>query len=246
MQNSKNSVVLSTKKEEDDADDLLSALSVMATAVPKSKQKDIKTVNSIHAEAAKRVASLTDGALRALPRKKKKAKPLNSTRKSRFFFKITESFEDEMSRRQRELEASRDPGMVSLDAEVDERRDRYIKELPPRLQRNIVNVREFFLKEIGPLTLAGSAGTTQAREVIQRTLNAPVNEQPFAQFERMLGAANTLKMARFITKYAGLNPGDAASLLSSISPKREVVFAQPLPDERRAPPAKEKVQPVEE
>jgi len=241
MQNSKNSVVLSTVSEENDADDLLSALSTMGTSIPKNKQKNIKTVNSVHEEAARlNKDSLSDES-------EFSTSGLSvdlSKKKSKFFFRVTESFEEEMARRQKDLEDSRDPGLVNLDAEVDLRKEKYSKELPPKLQRNIVAVREFFLKEIGPLSLAAGAGSIQAREVMQRTLNAPVGEQAFAQFERMLNSANTIKMARFITKYTGLSINEAPSLVASIAPKKEAYFFpnQP-PDERRV---KAKTQPIQE
>jgi hypothetical protein len=202
---------LSSKKEEDAADDLLASLTVMAHPTPIVKEKVEK-------------------------RRKKKAKPKLKHR-SRFFFTPTRSFDDELDKSKKVIEPH---ALTLLTEEVETRKDLYLEELPKILQSHIEDVREFFLTQIAPRTLAVQAGSAQAREVVQRTLNTEIENTQFAQFERMVMSGTQLKMARYIAKYLGLPVSSVSELVSSVQPRKPemIMFPSqgPTPEERREPP----------
>lgn len=205
-----NHLTLSTKKEEDQADDILSALTVIGTPL-KERSPDEKPVT---------------------------AKPRRHHR-SKFFYTPTTSFIEEVQDRKKEAQ---NPVLDIMDAEVEKRKAEYAKEFPPQLSKFIILVREFFLKEIGPRTLAAQAGSSQAKEVVQRLLDTEIDNKPFAQFERMLTEANRIKMARYIAQYMKLPQTVVSQLLNSTAPQKEIYFPVPTNEERRAPAPKNKQQ----
>lgn len=188
---------LSTKKEETAADDLLSSLTVIAHAAPPVLMKPKK--------------------------KKKKRKVVPKRHRSRFFYRPTASFDADLAVAKK---VSDPHALTVFSDEIDARKDTYITELPTELKVYIDQVREFFLTELGPLTLGVQAGTAQAREVLQRTLNTEIDNTQFAQFDRMIMDGAKHKMARFIARYLGLPRSTIESMLSSIQPARpaQIVF----------------------
>jgi hypothetical protein len=173
------------------------------------------------------------------PEAPKKKKKTTKSRRSRFFYRPTQSFDESLNATKKVVA----PHALSLiTEEVEIRKSAYSDELPVALQSNIERVREFFLNDLGPLTLAVQAGTSQAREVVQRTLNAEVDNTQFAQFERMVATGSQLLMARYIAKYLGLPRSAVDSLINSITPKQpaNIIFPALSDDERRRP--KEKAQ----
>jgi hypothetical protein len=88
-----------------------------------------------------------------------------------------------------------------IDAEVESRLLTYRKEMPDILRNKVEKVREFFLTEIAPLTLASGGGNSQSREVVQRLLDTDVDTAMFARFENMVNRAATIKMAEFTLEY---------------------------------------------
>ena len=168
--------------------------------------------------------------------------PSTGKHRSRFFFRPTRSFTASMEQSKKSQERD-DSAVTVLDKEVEARRKTYSKELPKALNSNIAQVREFFLKEIAPLTLAAQAGTAQAREVAQRVLSTEIDNTGFLQFERMVSRASTIKMARFIAAYLKLPLRTVEELLEIVKPQapKEIMLVNndPLGD-RRIPKAKEK------
>lgn len=209
-----NHLMLSTKIEEDRADDLLSALTTMAYARPelaKPKKKLKKKVRAVEPTITKK-------------------------HRSRFFFIPTNSIVDEIEAAK---PVSEPKVLEAVNAEVEARVVTYTGELPKQLQPRIEAVREYFVNEILPKVLAVGAGTAQALDVVQRTLGTEVNPQQFAQFERMVERARLIKMASFVTEYMDLPATYAPDLVDSVTPKKEVMFMSPLPgDERRPRPSK--------
>lgn len=205
---------LSTKKQENAADDLLAALTVLAHPTQPSQQPTAPT---------------------SAPKKKKKK--VTKSRRSRFFFTPTTSFDESLNATKKVVAPH---ALNMLTEEVEVRKNSYSEELPTTLQANIERVREFFLNDLGPLTLAVQAGTSQAREVVQRTLNAEIDNTQFAQFERMVATGSQLLMARYIAKYLGLPRSTVEALVSSIQPKQpaNIIFPALPDDERRRPKAK--------
>lgn len=205
-----NHLLLTDVKKEEQDDDLLSSLTNIAYATPQPLIEQSKHV-----------------------------KNTKTNRKSRFFFTPTESFSAEVNRSKKAVKKP-NTALTVLDAEVESRQKAYSKELHDALKFNIETVREFFLSEIGPLTLAAQAGTVQASQVMQRVLNTEIDSQIFLQFERMVGKASTLKMARFIAKYLELPTRTVEELLQVIQPPvpKEVLFMNPNPLEDRRIPKK--------
>lgn len=167
-----------------------------------------------------------------VPKKKKrvqvsKAKLLkkNPDRKSAFFFRPSASFDAEIRQQQ---EAAKPKKLKHADREIVQRTRKLRRELPPVLSQNIDEVRELFLQQIAPLTLAAQTGTVQARTVAQRLLKTEIGSQPFVQFERMVEVGTQIQMAKFVAKYMGLPAREWRNILEAISPKntqpREVLF----------------------
>lgn len=101
-------------------------------------------------------------------------------------------------------EAMKPRELEHIDSEIVRRLSEYKQESPAMLQKHIEVIREFFLKEVAPKTLAVSGGTLQATEVIQRLLNTEVDSVTAARFQQMANRATTLKMAMFVCKYFDL------------------------------------------
>jgi len=137
----------------------------------------------------------------AMPSPKAQAEPQKKRRKSRFFFVLSDSIYTEVQKRS---SITRRKELVPIDHEIEARLKGYRKEAPSKIEANIEAVREFFLKEVGPLTMAGSAGATQAQQVVQRLLNTEVDGTLFAKFDRMSATAANIKMSKFIARYYGL------------------------------------------
>jgi len=153
--------------------------------------------------------------------------------KSRFFFVLSESVHKEVERNRGKFQKKE---LVVIDAEIDKRVKSYRKEAPNKIAGNINAVREFFLQEIGPLTLAGSAGTIQAQQVVQRMLNTEVDGTQFSKFERMSAEAVNIRMAKFIAKYYSLPKTDVLQLLQSVAPKQQIIpIPLGMPNENRRP-----------
>lgn len=186
-------LILTDKEGEDQADDMLAALSEIAYATPQ------------HREAA--------------PKKKRF--------KSRFFFVLSASIVDEAKSRAHKVK----PKQVEyVDAEIDTRVKTLRKDMPKDLEARIETVREFFLREIGPRTLAGGAGSVQARSVVEKLLNTQVDGTQFAKFERMSHEAVNIRMAKFIAKFYGLPRRDVARLLTSIEARPQQPIMIPIPN----------------
>jgi hypothetical protein len=169
------------------------------------------------------LAALSEMAYATTPRKDvviKKEKRF----KSRFFFVLSDSIADEVEKSKKKVVKKE---LDHIDDEVETRLKELRRKMPKELEANIKAVREFFLTEIGPRTLAGGAGSVQAKEVVQRLLGTPVDGTQFAKFERMSHEAVNIRMAKFIARYYKLPQRDCQKLLESIMP-RPVMF--PIPN----------------
>jgi len=83
------------------------------------------------------------------------------------------------------------------------------------------------LKNVAPLTLAAQAGSAQAKDVVQRTLGAPIDQDPFLKFQRMLEQGLTIKMANYLVTYLGIPKTKVSELIDAITPKKEVMVFGP-------------------
>jgi hypothetical protein len=152
------------------------------------------------------LASLTNI---AYSQKSVPANKLNATRNSKFWFKLetTNSIVEDRKYRLAPKEVE------YIDAEVEGRLKSYRPQIGPMLQGNISVVREFFLTEIAPLTMASEGGTLQSKEVVQRLLDTEVDATLFSKFHTMVNKAANLKMAIFVASYFGLPESSISSLI---------------------------------
>lgn len=220
-------LILTDEAAEAEQDALLSSLTTIAYATPNKAKRAIVRQRTKKVPGAKSVI---------LQR--------NLDRPSQFFFKPSPSFAAEIEQTKK---AMRPKKLTPADKETIERTKVYAEELPPILEGNINSVREFFLNEIAPLTLAAQAGTLQAKDVAQRLLKTEIGNQPFAQFERMVDVASQIRMAKYVAKYLKLPATAWKDIIDVLIPKhqsqpREVVFmGQPHPTQ---PPAPEEQRPT--
>ena len=128
-------------------------------------------------------------------------------RKSKFWFQVEDNTLTVTK------EAMRPRKLDHIDSQVDKRLKSYKKSSPKEFQNCIVAVREFFLNEIAPKTIAATGGTTQATEVIRRLLDTDVDPSTVDRFYTMLNRATTLKLAEFVVSYFGLPKEYMASII---------------------------------
>ncbi len=151
--------------------------------------------------------------------------PTKRKHTSRFFFRISRAVAVDVEAHKKRLVPK---VMEHIDAEVEKRLKTYKKEVPPTIATNIEVVREFFLNVIGPRSLASSAGSSQAREIVQRMLNTEVDSTQFDKFERMSHEAVNIIMAKFVAQYYGLPIKAARRILASIQPRTPMSMPMPL------------------
>jgi hypothetical protein len=134
-----------------------------------------------------------------------------ASRASRFWFTL-ETTSEVVASRKRKLAPK---AVEHIDAEITDRLKTYEKELSPVLKARIAQVREFFLTEIAPLTLATAGGAIQSRAVAERMLDTEVDSAIFARFENMVNRAATIKLGIFVLDYFGLPPTHFDALVGS-------------------------------
>lgn len=164
--------------------------------------------------------------------------PEKTKHASKFFFKLGQSLDMSVKQRAKKFVPKK---MEHIDDVVVKRLKDYKEELPPQLTGNISTVREFFLTELGPLTLAGGAGTIQAREVAQRLLNTEIDAGQFDKFERMSRIAANMRMARFIAEYYKLPRSAALKILEELAPRPPASIPIPTPYESRHAKARKEI-----
>ncbi len=158
--------------------------------------------------------------------------------KSRFFFTLSKSFAD-LAESNRQVFKPKE--LTHIDHEVEKRLKDYKKKMPSELASNIDRVREFFLNEIAPITLAANAGASQAREVVKRLVNSDVDGTQFEKFERLTAKAVDIKMARFIAREFSMTKAEATEMLNELKPRSPQILPIGIPgaangqrtDERR-------------
>lgn len=151
-------------------------------------------------------------------------------RKSRFFSKPSLSFNEEAEERKKKFVPRE---LEHIDKVVERRLTSYKEAMPKELNSHIKCVREFFLKEIAPLTLGSIAGTSQAQDIVQRMLGTSVDGSTFEKYDRMLRVGVNIAMARFIANYLNLPKSASNKLLAELEPKvpKTVVFPSPTQNE---------------
>lgn len=168
----------------------------------------------------------------AFANKKPEPLPNSSRRKSRFFFNIQPTLANEAKARAKALAPKT---LEHVDDNILKRLREYRKELPPELAANIDKIREFFLMEISPLTLAVTPGADQATDVIQKLLGSNLDGAVMLQFERMLRKGVDIKISKYVTKYLGLPEEESTKILDAISPVRKEAVYLSNPLQNQAP-----------
>ena len=139
--------------------------------------------------------------------------PKENTRASRFWIKTVNS---DIVEEQKVL--LKPKSLDHVDKDIEDRLAKYKLEIPKVLNNNIVSVREFFLREIAPLTMASSGGTLQSREVASRLLDTDIDSSIFGRFDNMVNRAAVVKMAIFVLKYFDLPEEHFGALIGNTSP----------------------------
>lgn len=151
--------------------------------------------------------------------------------KSRFFFRMGPSFAQEVEGRKKALAPRH---VVHKDHEIERRVTAYKQDLPAELAYNIDEVREFFLREIAPISFAIGAGAAQALDVARRTLNSDIDTTQFEKLERMASHAVNIKMARFVARQLGLTKKEAREILAEMRPRQAPqIIPVGIPNERQ-------------
>ncbi len=179
------------------------------------QQTDMDVIGKSSAEQA------SEDALAASLGRLAYAIPSKDNRRSRFWFKLDTPPIEQIK------EAMKPRELEHIDSEIVDRLEAYKAESPPILQKHIEDIREFFLTEIAPKTLATSGGTIQATEVVRRLLDTEVDGSTVSRFQNMVNRATTLKMAMFVCKYFGLPDSYLDSIVgnqpSQSSPQEQAV-----------------------
>jgi hypothetical protein len=166
--------------------------------------------------------------------KKPITRPVRNRRENNpFFYYRTESFAEAVGIQKASVEPQKQ-AMQHIDQEVEDRLKTYEKELATSLEENIKKVREFFLKEIDPLSLGIQGGTAQVHSLMTRIFPDGIDTEQFVQFVHMAKQARKIKMANFIAGYMGLGLSDAERIIDSLTPKKEVLMIGPNAEERIA------------
>lgn len=158
-------------------------------------------------------------------------KKIEKKYKSRFIYTPSASFLEDMEKIKEVIK----PAVLPIvDQEIQTRSKRYKKECPNDLAKYIVQVREFFLKELSPKTLAGISGIEQAKKVLEQLLDSPIEDQPIKEFRLMLTEATRIKMAKYIGKYMKLSSSEIQRIINLATPRREVYIPiSPEPKENK-------------
>jgi hypothetical protein len=111
--------------------------------------------------------------------------------KSRFFFVL----DDTMDQHKEKYKPKK---LIHVDADLDERATLYRKEMTPELKSKIERIREFFLKDIAPLTMASAGGALQAQKVVERYVDGKVDTTMVSSFDQMVQRAARIKLSHFV------------------------------------------------
>jgi hypothetical protein len=154
----------------------------------------------------------------AIPKKQTRISKY-SPEDSRFLFRLTSSTEDQVTKLQ---EANSKKQLEHVDAELEQQAKAYLPSVTKDLDQQITKVREFFLNDVAPRTLAAQAGVKQALEIIKRSIGIEVEQTSFIQFEQMLRLASKHKMAEFVVSYMGIKQSPE-SLVQGLQPPKVTV-----------------------
>jgi len=119
-------------------------------------------------------------------------------RRSRFFFRLEPDIKAAEDYRKLQMSAKK---LEHIDDEISARLSTYKEEAAPEIKGNLEKVREFFLTNVAPLTLAATGGALQATDIVQRMVDSEVDPGMRGRFEQMVNRAAVYKMALFVMEY---------------------------------------------
>ena len=151
--------------------------------------------------------------------------------RSRFFFRPLNQDDLEVHRHQ-----SAPPKIEYADQTLTRQIKAVKVDLPKDMASNIDTVRDFFVRELAPLTLALDPGSTQARDILKAVVGTEMSPEPFYRFENMASKAVLIRMAHFLEDYLGLPEGTADSLLHQPRSPAQASPQAETPDQEREPP----------
>ena len=156
---------------------------------------------------------------------KQKSSPVKSDSKykSRFFFHVDDK--DELSVIEDSVKAK--PKEEPINIEILKRSDSYAKELPNSLKDSITQIREFFLREIAPKSLALQSGLAQAKAVVEQQVGE-VDASEMVWAEKFAVHSSKLRVLRFIKELFELTDEEAEKLYDmSFNVKQPNIFMVP-------------------
>lgn len=136
--------------------------------------------------------------------------PGKPNRQSRFWFKLDLPAAGEVT-----PEVMKPKVLDHIDSDIISRLDEYRVSSPDLFKARLEQVREFFLTEVAPLTIASSGGAIQAAEVLGRMLDTEIDASTAARFQQMVNRATTLKMAQFVATYFDLPASCVDSIIGT-------------------------------
>lgn len=182
---------------------------MLLTTKMSQKKSENNLIGMTVEESEKRDKFLSQISRIAHPVDKAKVNPVKSDSKykSRFFFKVTDT--DEISIIEDSVHAKLQEDPINI--EIVQRSDKYAKELPAELKSAIVKIREFFLKEIAPKSIALQGGLAQAKAVIEQQVGE-VDASEMMWAEKFAAHSAKLRVLRFIKSLFELTDDEAEKL----------------------------------
>lgn len=201
-------------------------LLLVKTKMTTQKSNESSLVGMTKEESEKRDKFLSQISRIARPvSKENKVNPVKSDSKykSRFFFKVTDVDEISIIESSVHAKSQEEP----INTEIVHRSDKYAKELPSELRSSITKIREFFLKEIAPKSIALQGGLAQAKSVIEHQVGE-VDAPEMIWAEKFAAHSAKLRVLRFIKELFDLTDDEAEKLYDmTCSPKQNNVIMLP-------------------
>lgn len=164
---------------------------------------------------------------KARPKPKPQLLPPSKLRRSRFFYSLPPTEDEQIAERKR-LVAQKPKHDQDIESYLREMAASYKGTLPAQLEKSIDSVRQFFLDEINPLILGSLYGRAQAQSILVQALGQEVDvSTPNSKFERVMSRAIDTKMVNFMSTFFGVSKKELLEAMQSEVPPREVLLLDP-------------------
>lgn len=143
--------------------------------------------------------------------------------KSEFFFHVDEEDEIQIIKDKVYAKEAEEP----VNTELILRSEKYADELPAELKDKIERVREFFLCEIAPISIALQGGLSQAKTIIEQQVGE-IDASEMMLAERFAAQSSKIRVMRFISDMFGLTQEESEKLYDlTLQPKQPQLFMLP-------------------